>query len=74
MKKQSITKGGKRNRDMDTRELIKLARSRGITIKALSEMTNISVRTLYNFNCGSRNLSKEKEEKVQAILSFLIDI
>ena len=58
---------------MDTRELIKLARSRGITIKALSDMTDISVKTLYNFNCGSRNLSKEKEEKIQAILSFLID-
>ena len=58
---------------MDTRELIKLARTRGITIKALSDMTNISVKTLYNYNCGSRNLSKEKEEKIQAILSFLID-
>lgn len=58
---------------MDTRELIKLARTKGITIKALSDMTDISVKTLYNFNCGSRNLSKEKEEKVQAILSFLID-
>ena len=58
---------------MDTRELIKLARTKGITIKALSDMTNISVKTLYNYNCGSRNLSKEKEEKIQAILSFLID-
>lgn len=73
MKKQSITKGGEGNRNMDTRELIKLARTRGITIKALSDMTNISVKTLYNYNCGSRNLSKEKEEKIQAILSFLID-
>ena len=58
---------------MDTRELIKLARTKGITIKALSDMTNISVKTLYNYNCGCRNLSKEKEEKIQAILSFLID-
>lgn len=73
MKKQSITKGGEGNRNMDTRELIKLARTRGITIKALSDMTNISVKTLYNYNCGSRNLSKEKEEKIQAVLSFLID-
>lgn len=58
---------------MDTRDLIKLARTKGITIKALSDMTNISVKTLYNFNCGNRNLSKEKDEKIQAILSFLID-
>jgi len=58
---------------METKELIKLAREKGITIKALAEMTNIKVRTLYNYSCGYRNLSKEKEEKIRNILSCLLE-
>ncbi len=42
---------------METKELIKQAREKGITIKSLAEMTDINARTLYNYSCGYRNLS-----------------
>lgn len=58
---------------MTTKELIRLARDKGITIKTISELTEINVNTLYNFSCGSKDLSKEKKEKINNILSFLID-
>lgn len=58
---------------MNTRDLIKLARDKGLTIKTISELTDINVRTLYSFNCGCRELSKEKEEKIKQLLFFLLD-
>lgn len=58
---------------METKELIKKAREKGITIKSLAEMTDINAKTLYNFSCGFRNLSKEKEEKIRNILSCLLE-
>ncbi|SDB69824.1 helix-turn-helix transcriptional regulator [Butyrivibrio sp. INlla16] len=58
---------------METKELIKQAREKGITIKSLAEMTDINARTLYNYSCGYRNLSKEKEEKIRNILSCLLE-
>ena len=58
---------------MNTREMIKLARDKGITIKSLSDITDINLKTLYNYNCGRSNLSKEKEEKIRNILSCLLE-
>lgn len=59
--------------NLSTKDLIKLAKGKGISIKDLSAMADINTRTLYNFNCGSRNLSKEKEEKIRNILFSLLD-
>ncbi len=59
---------------MDTRELVKQAREKGITIKALADITNINLKTLYNWNCGRSNLSKEKEEKIINALSIILDL
>ena len=59
---------------METKEMIRLAREKGITIKALAEITNIKVKTLYNYNCGRSNLSQEKEEKIINALSIILDI
>jgi hypothetical protein len=58
---------------METKEMIALAKTKGITIKKLSEITQINLKTLYNYNCGFSNLSKEKEEKIINTLSFLLD-
>ena len=58
---------------MNTRELIAIAKTRGITIKELSKLTEINISTLYHFNCGTR-ISKEKEEKIYNTLLFLLDI
>ncbi len=57
---------------MNTRELIAIAKSKGITIKDLSSITQIKLSTLYHFNRGS-NMSKEKEEKLYNTLVFLMD-
>lgn len=57
---------------MTTRELIAIAKTKGITIKELSKITQINISTLYHFNGGS-NLSKEKEEKLYNTLLFLLD-
>lgn len=59
---------------MDTREMIRQARDKGITIKTLSEITNIKLKTLYNYNCGRSNLSQEKEEKIINALSIILDL
>ena len=45
---------------MNTRELIAIAKTKGITIKDLSKITDINISTLYHYNCGS-TMSKEKE-------------
>ena len=58
---------------METKEMIKEARVKGITIKNLADMTGINVKTLYNYSCGYRNISKEKEEKIRNILSCLLE-
>lgn len=59
---------------METREMIRIAREKGITIKAISDITNINLKTLYNWNCGRNNLSKEKEEKIINALSIILDL
>ena len=59
---------------MTTKEMIKEARERGITIKQLAEITNIKVKTIYNYNCGRTNLSKEKEEKIINALSIILNL
>lgn len=58
---------------MTTREMITIAKSKGITIKKLSELTEISKSTLYHYYRG-RNIIKEKEEKIRNIISFLFDL
>ena len=59
--------------NLSTKDLIKLAKTKGISIKLLSKLTNISANTLYNFNCGYRNLSSEKEEKIRNMLYNLLE-
>lgn len=59
---------------METREMIRQAREKGVTIKAISDITNINLKTLYNWNCGRNNLSKEKEEKIINALSIILDL
>jgi len=54
--------------------MIRIAREKGITIKAISDITNINLKTLYNWNCGRNNLSKEKEEKIINALSIILDL
>lgn len=57
---------------MNTRELIAIAKTKGITIKDISNITEINISTLYHYNCGSK-ISKEKEEKIYNTLLFLLD-
>ena len=53
--------------------MIAIAKTKGITIRKLSKMTNISESTIYHFNCGISKLSREKEEKIRDTLVFLLD-
>lgn len=55
-----------------THNLMTKAKEKGITIKYLSQLTDININTLYNYSSGKRNLSKDKELKLQTILSKLI--
>ena len=58
---------------MTTKEMIAIAKTKGISIRKLSKMTNISESTIYHFNCGISKLSREKEEKIRDTLVFLLD-
>ena len=58
--------------NVKTKERINQAKEKGITLKMLSKATDIKVSTLYSFNCGKSNLSKEKEEKLNKILDFYL--
>lgn len=53
---------------MNLQEKITIAKRKGISIKLIAELTNINVSTLYAVSSGKRNLSPEKEEKVNNIL------
>lgn len=53
---------------MNLQEKIIIAKRKGISIKLIAELTNINVSTLYAVSSGKRNLSPEKEEKVNNIL------
>ena len=44
--------------------------SKGITMKLISNQTNINVGTLYNFKKGYQNISKDKE---QTLSNFIYD-
>ena len=59
---------------MDTRERINQAKSRGITLKMIANAAEIKVSTLYSYNCGKSNLSKEKEEKINKSLDLFQDM
>lgn len=48
------------------------AKKQGITIKYLAQLSDINISTLYNFSCGKRKLSKEKEEKIKKILLYIL--
>lgn len=56
---------------MELKEKIEIAKKKGVTIKLLSELSNIKTSTLYAFTSGKRNLSPEKEEKINNILNSL---
>ena len=56
---------------MTLKEKIILAKQKGVSIKLLSELSDIKVNTLYAYSSGQRNLSPEKEEKINNILNSL---
>lgn len=55
---------------VNTREKLIQAKEKGITLKMIAQITDINVSTLYSYNCGKSNLSKEKEEKVNKALEI----
>lgn len=46
----------------------------GVSIKFMSLKTEIAESTLYAFSCGSRELSKEKAEKLEYLLDALLSL
>lgn len=46
----------------------------GIGIKFMALKTQITESTLYAFSCGSRELSKEKAEKLEKLLDILLSL
>lgn len=57
---------------MELKEKIAFAKKQGISIKLLSQLSNINVNTIYAFTSGNRELSLEKKEKLSNILDTLI--
>lgn len=56
---------------MELKEKISLAKKQGVSIKFLSQLSNINVNTIYAFTSGNRELSPEKKEKLNNILDTL---
>ena len=54
----------------EMREKLGYLMSKGITMKLISNQTNINVGTLYNFKKGFQNISKDKE---QTLSNFIND-
>lgn len=52
--------------------MISKARALGITVKGIAEIANINVDTLYNYNCGRRKLSQQKQNRLRAALNRFI--
>lgn len=59
---------------MKTKEKLNQAKEKGITLKMISSASDINVSTIYSYNCGKSNLSKEKEEKLNKILDFFLGV
>ena len=57
---------------MFLKEKIDYLKTKGLTIKLISNQTNIKENTLYNFTSGKRNLSSEKEEKIENFISIFL--
>ena len=53
---------------MNTKQMIDKARALGISVKMISEISNINIKTLYNYTCGRSKLSEEKQQKIQNAL------
>lgn len=56
---------------MLTRERLRKARERGITLKMIALATEINLHTIYAYSCGRINLCEEKEEKINKVLDIL---
>ena len=54
-------------------EKIKQIKKQAISIKYLAKLSEINISTLYSFTSGQRNLSKEKQEKLNNILNMLLN-
>ena len=54
----------------EMREKLDYLMSKGITMKLISNQTNINVGTVYNFKKGYQNISKDKE---QTLSNFIYD-
>ena len=55
---------------MTLREKLLQCKEKGISIKYIAEQVNIKPATLYAFTSGRRNLSPEKQEKIERFLSI----
>ena len=51
-----------------------MLKKQGITYKFLSYLTEINQNTIYNYTSGTRNLSKEKEEKLEKYINILLSL
>ena len=59
---------------MNTIEMIKEAKKKGITVNMISNITNINARTIYNYCSGNRNISRDKEKKIRETIDRLTDL
>lgn len=55
---------------MTLKEKLLKCKKQGISIKYIAEQTNIKPATLYAYTSGARNLSPEKQEKLENFLSI----
>ena len=59
---------------MDLKEKLSYLKDVGISYKFISYLTNINQNTIYNFICGKRNLSPEKEEKINKCVNEILSL
>lgn len=59
---------------MNLKEKILLLKEQGISYKYLANITNINQNTLYGYTAGQRNLSLEKEEKLEKYIDILLSL
>lgn len=59
---------------MSLREKLLHLKTEGVTIKFIAKKVEITESTLYAFSSGTRELSKEKAEKLEVLLDTLLTL
>lgn len=59
---------------MSLKEKLLILKQQGVSLKFISYLSNINENTLYGYNCGKRDMSIEKIEKVEKYVDLLLSL